>query len=103
MSEIYPVAKREAVSMPDNTDYNTLQTPGWYDMYSTNTAVSHAPAENLGRMLLRVESTNINNSWIAIHTAIEWFSTGTISPKVYKRWLCNVNGTFLWTSWGQSF
>ncbi len=99
VSEIYPVAKRTAISMPDNTDYNTLNQPGWYDVFSTNTAVSHAPADNLGRMLLRVESANINNSWVAIQTAIEWYSSGTISPNIYKRWLCNANGAYQWTAW----
>ncbi len=86
------------MSMPDNTDYNTLQTPGWYDIYSTN----HAPASGIGRVLLRVESININGSWIAIQTAVEWYSTGVIQPKSYKLWLTNTNGAFEWTAWVQS-
>ena len=98
VASIKPVTTRNATTEPDNTDYDTLTQPGWYDIYSSN----HAPASGIGRVLLRVESVNINGNWIAIQTAIEWYSTGSIQPKAYKRWLSNINGTFAWTSWVQT-
>lgn len=98
VSNIKPITNRMATTEPDNTDYNTLLQPGWYDIYSSN----HAPASGIGRVLLRVESVNINGNWIAIQTAIEWYSTGTITAKTYKRWLSNISGTFAWTAWIQS-
>lgn len=84
--------------MPDGTDYNTLDQPGWYYIYST----VHAPASDLGRVLVRVESIYVNNSWYTTQKAIELYSGGAIQPKVYERWITNINGAFSWTSWIQT-
>lgn len=67
VSAIQPVAGRQVTSSVDNTDYDTLNQPGWYDVYSTDIAVSHAPANGLGRVLLRVDSVNVQGR-LGCHT-----------------------------------
>lgn len=95
---IKPVTNRVATSVADNTDYDTLNQPGWYSIYST----VHAPANNLGRVLLRVESIYINGNWFTTQKAIEWYSVGAIQAKIYERWVVNINGAYSWTSWIQT-
>lgn len=98
VSNIKPVTSRAATFVPDGTDYNTLDQPGWYYIYST----VHAPASNLGRILVRVESIYVNGNWYTTQKAVELYSGGAIHPKVYERWITNINGTFSWTSWIQT-
>lgn len=62
----------------------------------------HAPASNLGRILVRVESIFVSGNWYTTQKAIEIYSGGAIQPKVYERWVTNINNTFAWTSWIQT-
>lgn len=97
-TNIKPVTSRIANFVTDGTDYDTLSQPGWYYIYST----AHAPASNLGRVLVRVESIYVNGNWYTTQKAVELYSGGAIQPKVYERWITNINGTFSWTSWIQT-
>ncbi|RFZ78797.1 DUF2479 domain-containing protein [Lacrimispora amygdalina] len=97
-SGIKPVTNRTANFVTDGTDYDTLSQPGWYYIYST----VHAPASNLGRVLVRVESIYVSGVWYTTQKAIELYSVGAIQPKVYERWVTNINDTFSWTSWIQT-
>jgi len=98
VTNIKPVTSRTATSVTDGTDYDTLNQPGWYYIYST----VHAPASNLGRVLVRVESIYVNGIWYTTQKAIEIYSVGAIQPKLYERWITNINGMFTWTSWIQT-
>lgn len=98
VANIKPVTSRTAIFVTDGTDYDTLSQPGWYYIYST----VHAPASNLGRILVRVESIYVNGNWYTTQKAVELYSGGAIQPKVYERWVTNINGTFSWTSWIQT-
>ena len=98
ITNIKPITNRNATSVPDGTDYDTLSQPGWYYIYST----AHAPASNLGRVLVRVESIYVSGNWHTTQKAVELYSGGAIQPKVYERWVTNINGAFSWTSWIQT-
>ena len=98
MDNIKLVTSRAATFVTDGTDYDTLDQPGWYYIYST----AHAPTSNLGRVLLRVESIYVSGVWYTTQKAVELYSGGAIQPKVYERWVTNINGAFSWTSWIQT-
>lgn len=97
-SGIKPVTNRTATFVPDGTDYDTLNQPGWYYIYST----AHAPASGLGRVLVRVESIYVDGNWYTTQKAVELYSVGAIQAKIYERWVTNINGTYSWTSWIQT-
>lgn len=95
------VTNRASELMPDNTDYNGILQPGWYDIYSTDISKSHAPASGLGRVLLRVESILLGGStWITTQEAIEWYGVISLSnPRTWKRWTYSQNGVLVWVNW----
>lgn len=95
------VTNRAAESMPDNTDYNSILQPGWYDIYSTDISKTHAPASGLGRVLLRVESILLGGSiWITTQEAIEWYGIIALNnPRIWKRWTYSQNGVLVWINW----
>lgn len=95
------VTNRASESMPDNTDYNSILQPGWYDIYSTDISKTHAPASGLGRVLLRVESILLGGSiWITTQEAIEWYGIIALNnPRIWKRWTYSQNGVLVWINW----
>ena len=95
------VTNRASESMPDNTDYNSILQPGWYDIYSTDISKTHAPASGLGRVLLRVESILLGGSiWITTQEAIEWYGIIALNnPRICKRLTYSQNGVLVWIIW----
>jgi hypothetical protein len=84
---------RIAKLVPDNTDYNTLMQPGWYNIYST----VNAPGAN--RFLVRVDSVNADaDAWITVqHAYSVYTSTAPDSPK--QRNICNTPSGYVFTPW----
>ena len=100
ISAMWPVTNRVVQTKPDNTDYDTLIQPGWYDLYTTDAEISHAPANGLGRVLLRVESVQMDDVWIILQCTREWYKSIELSTyKVWERWTYLYNGTILWIPW----
>lgn len=88
---IKPVTSRVITVVSDGTDYDSLQQPGWYSIYSNK----HAPGT--GRFLVRVESVSADNHiWYVVQTAYSIY--GSIEPSKTR----NINQTdlgFGFTPW----
>lgn len=103
MAGIKPVTNRTVTYVADNSDFDNFNQPGWYDVYSNDINITHAPVNGVGRMLLRVDSVNLSgNNWLTMQTAIEWFNPSGVTPKVWKRWTYSNNSNYYWTSWVQT-
>lgn len=89
------------ITMPDNFDLGNLAGNGWFDVWSTDKAISHAPENGLGRLLVHQQMVlDTNNVAIRIQTVFEWYTNlDNLTPRVWKRWVFLRPAGYAWTDW----
>lgn len=82
--------------MPDNTDFNTLLTAGWYSIYSSTTA----PTPDIkNRWLVKVESMTDGTSGITVQTAYFYMGGSYVAPKTRHLYYNLEYNSWSWSAW----
>lgn len=86
--------KHDFTTVTDNTDFNNMQTGGWYSIYSE----VNSPTVEKNRWLLDVEILSADGTNIVIQTAYFYMGGAYVSKKTRHTYFI-INSGWAWSHW----
>ena len=84
------------ISVPDDTDFNSLTQDGWYSIYTT----LNAPTTDVkNRWLVHVENIKASGVSIIVHTAFFYMGGTYVSRKTRHVYYVISSSTWSWSPW----